>query len=424
MRGGALAVLVSLAALAASCQSRDHSNPFDPANPGSHGVPLLLAAHAADRQVDLVWDFGGVEGIRRVEIRRRLAGCTADSLLARSLDPSIRSFTDFAVRNGWTYQYRLDLEERSGAMLRTEWDEATPSDAIPWVADGNGGGLTLLTADARHVLSRYGSGLWFLDVAADSVNRRIWTTEYLDGDLLQFSAIGEKLFEAPLSGARAVAVDSAGVWAGSFDTGRVERRTLDGALIAADSTGGHVEGLFSFRSGEVWAAMLDGNVRIYEMIEGRLALVAQLGGFQRPVAIAKSGGRVFVLDRGARVITALDPRGDALDIHSPPGLVDPTDIAPDGSGGVWVADGRGTGLVHFDADLQALSAVILPGVLGVTWDRGTLWVSGTMGVQIRSGPLATFVSGVAIGPRPIRVVVLHNHPAPMSRSGDFTRESR
>jgi len=424
VKSGAIAVLVTLAALGAGCQTRDHSNPFDPANPGSHGTPLLLAANAADRQVDLVWDFGGVVGIRRVGIRRRLAGDATDSTLVQNLDPIIRSFTDLAVQNGQTYQYRLDLEERSGAMLQTAWDAATPWDAMPWVADGNGGGLTLLTADARHVVSSYGSGLWFLDVAADSVNQRIWATEYLEGELLQFSAVGEKLFEAPLPGARAVAVDSTGVWAGSFDSGLIERRTLGGTLIAAESAGGYVEGLFSFRSGEVWAAMLDGNVLIYEVLAGRLALVAQLDGFQRPVAIAKSGERVFVLDRGARTITALDARGNPLGIQSSAGLVDPTDIAPDGAGGVWVADGGGIGLGHFDEDLQTLPAVALRGVLGVTWDRGMLWVSGTMGVQVRSGPLATFVSGVAIGPRPIRVVVLHNRPAPMSRSGDIARESR
>lgn len=414
MRGGdhrlariAAAIALSMAILGGgSCQKRDRSNPFDPRNPESHGVPSLLSAQARNRRVDLVWDLGAIEGIERIDILRRTAGGSEVLVNPAGLEPSVHAYSDDAVENGTTYEYRLDLTLASGGRLATAFDPATPGDAVPWVCDSEGGGLSRLTADARRRLSSYGGGLWFLDVAADSIRRTLWTVEYLGGTIYEFDAGGEKLLEKPLLGARAVTVDSAGVWAGSFDTGRIERRALDGSLARADTTGGHIEALFAYRTGEVWIALAEGGVQICTEDGNRLRF-AHIGGFNRPVAIAGSGDRIYVLDRGAARVARLDGIGN-VEAQSPDGLLrDPTDVTSDGGDGIWVCDpGRG-GLVHLDRSFAEIRYVPMGGVLGASWERGRLWVAGLMGVRLldRDGGA---ISGMKIGPRPIRVAVIHN----------------
>ncbi len=409
-RGSRPALAIVLLAIpllsGAGCEKRDRSNPFDPSNPDSHGVPSLLTARATDHRVDLSWELGGVEGIARVNIlRRSVSGGVEEAINPIGIDPSIHAYIDDRVENDTTYVYRLDLELATGGHLTTALEKATPGDAIPWVADSDGGGLTRLTADARHPLSTFGGGLWFLDVAADSARGTIWTAEYIGGTVYEFDSGGGEILERPLAGARAVAVDVSGVWDGSFDTGIVERRRFDGTLAASDTTGGHIEGLFSFRPSEVWVPVVEGRIRIYTEEAGQLHFV-EINGFIRPVAVTASGGKAFVLDRGDGSMSRFSLDGN-LEARSPLGLlVDPTDLAPDGLGGIWVCDpGRG-GLVRFDAAFNQIAYVPIGAVLGVTWDRGSLWVAGGMGVMILDRNGAT-KSGLSIGPRPIRVAVLH-----------------
>jgi hypothetical protein len=405
-----VAPAILLAALIAGCLNRDHVNPFDPENPDTHGIPRIVMALAGNDTVDISWDLGVLTGIRSIDVQRRIGAGGDVTSIASDLPVTARTYTDAAVTNGESYQYRVLLATDSGGQLDTDWDTATPGPAVPFVADANGGGLARLTSDARHVLSRPGGGLWFLDVVADSVSRTIWAAEFLEGNLYEFDSRETLIQKISLQGARAVAVESTGLWAGSFDTGRVERRTLDGTLIMFSELGGHVEGLFSFIPSQAWAAMVDdagtGSVRIYAD-NGGILTVQQIGGFQRPVAISRSGLRVFVLDRDAHQVIAYDTRGNPAGVESEPSaLTEPTDMSSDGAGGIWVADpGRGA-LVHFDSNCAVVASVALSGVFGVTLDRGDVWVCGPFGAQIRNGD-GSFVSGVSLGPQPVRVAVLH-----------------
>jgi hypothetical protein len=277
------------------------------------------------------------------------------------------------------------------------------------VADSDGGGLSRLTPDARDRILRVGQG-WFLDLAVDSLDRSLWSVDYLEGTLLHYSLSGAELMRVHVPGARAVAVDldSSSVWVGSFDLRQLERRRRDGAFIWADSSAGFVEDLLAVEPSGVWLANRDGEIRLYRGNE-RLVLITEL---RHPVALAAAtGGGILVLERGTEQGAARVRRYDPFGIPqgtSPETLSSPTDVTQDGAGGAWVADpGRG-GLVHLDAGLDEIGFVPLAGALGVTWDARDrhLWVAGTSGVSILDAG-GVPISGLSLGPRPIKVEVLH-----------------
>ena len=389
------------------CAERERRNPFDPGNPETEGIPHVLDARAGDQMVSLGWDLGSLKGIRRTRISRRTFGGDAVGLTPNGLDPIIHSFVDSTVLNNVDYEYRMELELPSGTVQPSAWDPATPGGVIPWVADGDGGGLARLTPDGRDLIGRVQDGLSVLDIAADTLEDAFWFVDYFGGGLYQHAADGRLLRQCAVPGARAVAVDPDGstIWVSSFSEQRLERRLRDGDLVWVDSTTvGHIDDLLATGPGEVWMVNAEGEVRLWR----GGSLTVRVSGFQRPVALAPStSGGVFVLDQDAASVRLLGSTGKE-ERHTDSFLVAPTDLASDGSGGVWVADpGRGE-LVHFDENLRETATTSQQGVRGVMWDERDrhLWVAGEMGVRLldSSGRL---ISGLSLGPRPLDVEVIH-----------------
>jgi hypothetical protein len=166
------------------CEKRDRLNPFDPGNPDTGGLPSFIDARAGNHRVALEWDLGEFGGIVATRIQRRVDG-QAISNLTPALNPAIREFLDTSAQNGIAYEYRLEIELISGARQATAWDAATPGDAIPWVVDSDGGGLSRLTPDARDQLTSVGAGRWFLDLAIDTSTATVWSVDFLQGELFQ-----------------------------------------------------------------------------------------------------------------------------------------------------------------------------------------------------------------------------------------------
>jgi streptogramin lyase len=405
--GGVLALLLTLG----GCESRDRTNPFDPRNPDTNGEPELLDARAGNREVTLYWDAIDLDGIREANLYRREGPDGAETRLTPGgITLAAGSFTDTTVQNGVDYEYRLDLSLSSGDGRSSAWDAATPGRAIPWVADADGGGLLRLTPDGRDLVRRVDAGLWFLDLAADTSTATIWAAEYFDGSLSRYDAAGGRQLVLPSDGARTVAVssDGADIWVASFRDGRIDRRDVNGTLLWHDITGSHTEDLLVSTDGGLWAAGWfesgAGEVRLYLHDQ----LVRQYEDLQRPVALAEaSRERIVVVDRADRRVRSYDPLGVETS-RSGQIFLDPVDVCPDGTGGVWVADpGRG-GIVRLNRDLAEDLFVSLPQVLGITLDPvgGRIWTAGPRGVSALnlSGRV---LSTVALGGRPVKVELLY-----------------
>ena len=104
---GLLALL--LAASTVACDSRSRTNPLDPDNPDTGGVPANLEALAGDDKVDLRWSDLGLRGIRGFRLWRWVAGGASTQLGEGVLPIEIMSYRDSSVVNGVTYTYRLDF---------------------------------------------------------------------------------------------------------------------------------------------------------------------------------------------------------------------------------------------------------------------------------------------------------------------------
>ncbi len=405
-----LSGLIFLLLAGEGCEKRDRINPFDPENPDTGGVPFLLDARAGDSRTELEWEPADLAGIVAVRIERRDPENQIIDLSPDGLDPGLKRYTDLTPANGTEYAYRLELELHSGARLLTEWDAATPGDAIPWVVDSDGGGLSRITPDARDRLLQVRSGYWFLDLAVDTTDASVWSVDYLDGFLYQHDFDGTELLRVSVAGARAVDVDriDGRVWVGSFDRQLVERVNRSGEVDWLDAEAGSVEDLLAVSAGGIWLCNREGEIRIY----GEDQLLGSVAGFDMPVALAHSEeGRVLLLERGSGEVRRFDEDG-GFDLASNAELIEPLDLCSDGDRGAWVADIGREGLVHLDDRLFEVGFVPFPGILGVTWDDrdSLLWVAGGGRVEIRSAD-GEFVSGQTIGPRPLKIELTHS-PVP------------
>lgn len=390
----------------AGCVDRDRTNPFDPGNPDTGGVPRILDARAGNGTVDLRWDLGEITDVVAIRLYRRAGTAPPDLLTPTPLHPSIDLFIDRAVTNGTTYSYRCDFEIESGVTQSSAEDPATPGEAIVWVADSDGGGLARLTPDGRDLLGRVEGGLWFLDIAADSVGQSFWAVDYLDGNLFEHAPDGNRRNRFRIAGARAVEVDPdrQSIWVASYSRGILERRWRTGAVAWADSTAELVEDILAVGPGRVWTASSAGDARLYD---GNRILTT-ITDLERPVALALTGDRrLIVLDVGEKRLRRFDLTGFS-EARSEVVLVSATDVASDGGDGVWVADAGRGGLVRFDRRLNEIGFVPLEGVRGVTWDdrSGTLWIAGESGVEQRDRE-GRFIAGRSLKPRPFQVAVLH-----------------
>jgi hypothetical protein len=404
------AACFTLILLLGGCESRERANPFDPRNPETHGSPAVLDARAGNHEVILHWDIGAIAGVETADLyRREIPSGPEMRLTPGGIDPASGIFADATARNGVGYEYRLEIGLSTGASRSSAWDAATPGRAIPWVAHADGGGLALLTPDGRDLVRRVDTGRWFLDLAADTSSSTFWAADYLGGSLSRYDADGNRLARFPLDGARAVAVspDGESVWDASFRDGRIEWRTASGVAMWSEITGSHVEDILADADGGVWtAAWFEGGIGEVRFYRDSL-MVAKYDDLIRPVALTESDrDRVVVVDRLDLRLRSYTSAGEGP--QSGRILVDPGDVCPDGTGGVWVSDpGRG-GLVHLNRDLEEVSFVVLPKVLGITLDAvgGRLWAAGEEGVHVLdlNGGI---LSSLSLAGRPVKVELLY-----------------
>jgi len=399
------------------CSDRDHTNLFDPENPGTLGTPSVLRVLGGDRSATLFWDVGPIRDLRAVRAVRVArdggvggsSGSDSDSVLVLPTD-RVGEFRDAPLINEIAYVYRLEILDPRGRWLSSQADTTEPSATTVWASGGGGCGLASLTADGRDVISRGFVDGELLDVALD-VGGAVWAADYFFGEILRVGGDGSLLdrIEQPAVNALAVDASSGRLWAASFPFEAIVLYDAQGRVAWADSTIGLVEAIApSVGRPGVWTCARDGSVCRVE--SG--AVAQRFEGFAWPVAIAPGGvdQPVWIAERGAVTpagVARLDPATGAV-VRFTNGLVAPRDVVLDGQGGVWVADPGREGIVRLDAAGAAVEFLPLGPVDSVTHDplRGDLWVASTSEGWIRRVRLeAQSPPRLQVGGRPGRVVI-------------------
>jgi len=353
----AIGILAAASILASACDTRQHENPLDPDNPGTHGVPRALAAIAGDHAVELRIDPIGLSDLAGFRLARSTGGgapaVVGDSLLA----PSTRVVEDSSVTNGATYQYTLELVTRGadggvGDAFPAAPDTATPGPDEPWVIDDGAPPLVELSADLRRARARFGAGGPYADIAVDPSDGTVWAADEYDARLWHFDRDGSVILVrddlAPLFRLAAGGADGT-LWALSRET-RVLYR-LNAAAEVLDSASvpdaGTLRDLDTDPSdGSAWVT--DALGAVWQFVPGMEPVPVVTSGSSSSFAIAfDPDGRGFWLSH---------PNTGELDFWErlpvwhelvvPAGVAIPREVAPRvGPGGevqAWVVDLTGS----------------------------------------------------------------------------------
>jgi hypothetical protein len=382
----AAAVGLGLVAGLAGCGGREHSNPFDPANPETRGTPDALEAQAGCELVDLTWSDLGIEDIRGFRIwRERLEPQPVGpaQLTGEPLSASARGYTDGSVANGALYAYTLEFLFTPGSSAPTRAARARPGPGLPWIADPCGYGLALLSPDGRALRRRIDDGAAVLALDIDEATHRLYAAEINAGIVLVAStADGARLRELPAPGASCLDWNPR---VGLLAVGAFYEQTLSwllpsGDTIASVALGGHPEDVALRDSATTWVALYEGRVLRAEwdaLAGGRIEVVADSLARAVRVLDDPAGPGCWVADRAGRQVVYVTD--DGAIVRTAPGLLgEPLDLAVAGQGGCWVADRSGQAVVRIDRTCALLERrPELGRVAGIREDpqSGALWVT-------------------------------------------------
>lgn len=405
MRPRSLLALVALGTLLAGvtgCSGRERTNPFDPANPQTRGMPDAVRAVAGCRRVDLQWDALEMRDVTGFRVHRAL-DVGGESLLTAVAQPAqTRGYADTGLVNGLRYRYTVEYLFGESAA-RSSPVSARPGGALVWCADPCGFGLARLAPDASAVWESDGYGAMVYDLDIDLIGHRVFAADPGEPGGIRVRASDGSGTPRTLASAGATAVSwsarSRALAVGAFYRNAATWMTDDGGVLHSLLFTGEQrffpEALAFRDSSCTWIALadssgLEGCVLRIDIATARIDTIA--GAFVRPVAIADDAGRgCWVADRGGAVFYIGD---DLSSVGSAAGAFEePTDLACDGEGRCWVAD-RGAGaLVRVDrvaasdlriADIAGAHGVAFDPLSGELWvtvpQRGEVIVLGTAGV--------------------------------------------
>jgi DNA-binding beta-propeller fold protein YncE len=360
------------AALLAGCSSREHANPFDPANPVTNGRPPGFAALAGPQLVQLRWTRPSLAGDFSYRLFRR-GPADADFIQVGSdLSGSVSSYLDFGRDNGATYQYRL-FYVFSGAMggLPAE-DYATPGPLRPWCADLSRRTLISLTPDAHHIVSETGGFFGPTQVAVDPLTDAVWVTDTYEGAVVILN---------PATGARTPL--------------RGPGEPVSVALDPIDGSG--------------WVGVQGIDAVNHFTRNGVAGNPAQIPAVGNPIGIATdpTTGTVWVCARSSNEVRRYTRAGALIGLPTTVGA--PSRVAVDSlTGDAWVTSFEGAQVVRISSDGTIVTTVPLSGPIGVAVDnrRGRIWVADARAgqvVAVRSGGAIEFRVGGLVETREIAV---------------------
>jgi len=401
-RHSRILVFVLVTLFLVGCETRDHTNPFDPENPETDGHPRVLNAIAQDGSVLLRWDLEGLDDPLGLRILREVEGVR--TLLFEQSEATGGEFVDEPLPNEELVRYHLEVQDPSGTWLPTEPDSATPGLTRVWVGDAVGGGLIRLSPDGRDFLRRSTSGD-FLDMAVET-DGSVLAPNWSRNEVVILDRDGEIANRFDHLGGNAIAVEenTSEFWVGSFSRGSLTRYNRGGDELAVLEEVGPIEDLEAARGndGGLWVAVrFSGVLRVFgNSIQDRWEQ------FDWPVSVTEDPrGFVWVIDRATQSVSRISITSGAV-VVSAAELGDPVDGTLDGDGGFWVADPGREGLVHLAANGSEIEFLAMGRVSGVTYDsrKRRLWT-----VHRDEGKVSTWtvdgreLSSYVLGGRPVKV---------------------
>jgi len=387
------AVLALIPGLA-GCGGREHTNPFDPANPETYGEPGAIRAVAHCERVDLTWsDLGlaDLEGFRlwREPLVPESAGPT--ELTDDPLPPAARHYTDVGLSNGVPYAYTLEFLFTRGSSAWARAVVARPGAALLWIADPCGYGLAALAPDGRALRRRISAGEAILALEIDEQAHRLYAARIEAGVVLVAgTADGEPLGEIAAPGASCLDWNPGlGVLAvGAFYEQSLSWFSAAGDLIASLALDGHPEDVALRDSATTWVALYEGQVlRASWHASGQAHVEVVTTALERAVRVAddSSGGGCWIADRVAGQVVYVGE--DGARFRTAAGVIrEPLDLAPAAQGGCWVADrargavlrvGQTCDVIEQHSDLGRVTNVAEDPLTGALWisvaDAGEVW---------------------------------------------------
>ncbi len=365
-----LRALLIAAVLAAGCSERPRNNPFDPANPITHGRPQGFAAVASDGRVTLSWQAIDAPHLVGYRLQRKEPSDVAYADVAGTIPPNVSSLIDFPLSNYHTYLYRLFYVFEQGTGGSAAEDVASPSPVVPWLLQIDSGNLLRLSADGRRTTRIAASGLASPNrLAVDPAAGNVWVAETFGARVIVYDPSGATLHVlSPFQIPTAIAVDAADHTAWICDEGmhQIQHLAEDGSPVGLNPV---------------------------------------VSGFNEPTgaAVDPSTRSVWVCDRLGGHVHKLTR--DGVELFSLP-LSSPARVAADSStGDAWVTDFQAGKLYHVSSNGALLNTIAsLSGPLGVAVDprRGRIWMAlGTGNAVValhRDGSQDFRVDGV-LGPR-------------------------
>jgi hypothetical protein len=397
----AVALLAALAALLASCSSRERANPLDALNPRSGGAPEGFNAIADFVSARVTWtprpDLD-IDGFRLY----RKAPFDNDYVQLGSLHPATSSgYFDGGLIDGLDYRYRLFYVVDGANSGRFAEDIVTAGRVRAWTVDAAGGRLIRLAPDGRDImLARTGfGGSSTLAVTPD--HGPLWVSDELGGivrirDPQNFTGpnvagVTNRPFTIALD------PDDASAWI-CDQAGKVVHLTAQGTSAGPSLTNlGHPAGIATDAgTGDVWVTELTGNrVRRYDRAG------VPLGARQLPspsrVAVDSLTGIAWVTSFTTNRVWLVRPDMVAPDSIPASG---PVGLALDWRRRTaWIACPGSDLLVGIDMDTRAerfrVAGLGDPTDAAVDLDRGEGWVVAyTAAVAYRFSPAGSALGSV------------------------------
>ncbi len=408
-RPRAALLIAVLCALLLSCGQREHSNPFDPANPATRGGPSGFAAVALNGKVELHWTPVSLNGLAGFNAYRRGGGTQGFVLLDGSPFPAASGLAvDSTVFNGSTYEYRIvPLIEGYGEGVSSATLLATPGPDIIVFGDACNGLVSRLSADARAYAWRRGGFYYPVSFATDG--ERLWFGD-LYGGVFCLSDDGSlvwsnKEFALPVS----VAVREDGVSAvADVATASVGIISSEGNTIRSIKDGLEYPASVGFDSaGNVWVAdRTGGTVRKYSD-QGLLLASSSVCAEPRFVATELPGDACWVADVGTGDLVKLDSGAHEILRLAISRRMGALRAAPEG--GCWVGDSEKGQLIRVSGEGEVIYRVGKMGSPASIFasQGGKIWVADLGGRRIlilsEAGEL---LAVAASGQCPASIVVL------------------